>query len=120
VDSPGQAFTATHLGFAGSSLTKFQFNLTFTGFLVLWTNVTGVVGPTGNVADQTYGVILEQPWNTAVTYNVDAAGNGAAAGAPAINLPAATTHSPVVAVTGTTGILVPPTGLSLLAINAQH
>jgi hypothetical protein len=120
VDSPGQPYPIDHPGFAGNRLTQARFNLDFGAFLTLWSNVTAVITPSGNVADRTYVVIHEQPWTIRATFNIDATGNGTAVGTPAIALGAATTRNPVVPVTSTTAIMVPPTGLSLLALDARN
>jgi hypothetical protein len=120
VDSAGQPLPALHPGFAASALTNFRFNLTWQAYLVVWSNVTGVIGGTGNVADRTYAVVLEQPWNIRATYSIDAAGNGTAVGSPSVNLGTPVTHNPVVPRPSTGSIMVPPTSLSMLALDGRR
>jgi hypothetical protein len=121
VDSPGQPYPGVHPGFPGRRITQARFNLFFGGFLTLWTNVSGAIGPTGDVADRTYAVILEQPWTISATYNINVAtGAGTAVGTPAITMGAPTTRNPVVPVTATSAVMVPPTGLSLLALDGRN
>lgn len=101
-------------------MTQAQFNFDFRGFLTVWSNVTGVIGPTGNVADRTYALVLEQPWMIRATYSVAAGGAGTAVGTPTVTMNAATTHNPAVPITGTAIVMVGPSGLGLIVIDAQQ
>jgi hypothetical protein len=130
VDSPGQGYRRVHPGFpmipdgmggmVPSRLTRVRFNLTFGAFLSFWTNATARPGATGDAADRLYSVLLEQPWQVRAVWTIDATGAPTAVGAPTITAGAAVTRNPLARASATSVEVRPPTGLSLLATDAQR
>jgi hypothetical protein len=117
VDSPGLSTPLDHPGFPGNALQNFSFGLGFTAYLSVWTNSSGSSGGTGDPADTTYGVVLDQPWTVNAVYNVNATGGGTAVGTPSITAGTATTHSPA---TPATMKVVAPTPGQSFSIDARN
>jgi hypothetical protein len=68
-DSPGDAVPAAHGGFPGTLL-RYNFNLDFRCDLCVWTNVTGVPGPTNNAAARLYSSVQTNTWTIRFEINV--------------------------------------------------
>lgn len=114
VDGPRFSFPSNDIAFPESEVTGIQTAYCFTDSLVLWSNVTGNIGPSGasfQAFDHMYAVILEQPWNTMGTLNVDT-GQVATAAASCGGSGQAVVHNPVIALPATTVIGCPPTALA--------
>jgi hypothetical protein len=111
VDGPKFSFPSNDIAFPQSEVTGIQTAYCFTDSLVLWSNVTGNIEPSGasfQAFDHTYAVILEQPWNTSGTLNVDT-NQVATAAASCGGSGQAVIHNPVIALPATTVIGCPPT-----------
>src|SRR5262249_44626802 len=119
VDSPADSYAPVHPGYPGAALTRIRLNLSFTSFLILWTNVTGDMRPTGHWADRVYVVMSKQPWNVQATYDVDGAGNGSPVGTPSINLGALTSYDPPAPISATGVVMIPPVVGTSLARDAR-
>src|SRR5262249_10912671 len=117
VDSPRLNPPLYYPPLPGNALQNFSFGLDFTAYLSVWTNSSGSSGGTGDPADTTYGVVLDQPWTVRATYNVNAAGAGTAVGTPSVTAGAATTHSPA---TPATMKVVAPTPGQSFSIDARN
>lgn len=134
VDAPATGFVADHitdldLGNAvyvvdlNSPLIEIQYNLTFTGYLLLWSSATGVPDwsntppPNGSLAERTYAVILQQPWSITSDFTIDATGHGTGAGWVTVDPTAAASFLTPFAVTG--GVFTPPRAGDVAADNVK-
>ena len=120
VDATAGGFPAAHYFYTTSGLTQIRYNLDFNSLLTVWSNVGGVSGPTGSIADRTYAVVLEQPWIISATFNADGQGNSMAVGTPSVTLGLGRAHDPIVPITTNGAVIMPPTAQNLQADDAQH
>ena len=106
IDSPGDGDGGTHPRVAAARLTAFNFGLTFGAFLAVWTNSTGVSGPTGDPADRAYAVVRRLTWVQNGRWAINP-GTGAITEVvrPATTVRSSVTTSPAVAAR-TTGVEV--------------
>jgi hypothetical protein len=121
VDGPRISLPIVDIAYPQSELTSIQAGYGFTDSLVLWSNVSGNSGPTGDAFDHRYGVILEQPWSASGTLSVDANQNGTVT-ASAGGLGQSVIHSPVVALpsTAVTTVMLGPTTIILFTFDARN
>jgi hypothetical protein len=124
VDSPGDGDGATHPGFPAARLTRFDFGLTFRNFLSFWTDnrpgaATG--GPGNHPGLLLYSVLLQFDWAMQGAWSINP-GTGAVAQitAPTVTNPQTLTTSPAAPAATTAVEIAPPTGLNLLARDAQR
>lgn len=73
VDSPGDSAPLTHPHF-GTALNRYHFELFFSTALAFWTNVSGVSGASGDIADRVYAVIQDYHWDMRGEWTVSALG----------------------------------------------
>jgi len=88
-DAPGLGAAAAPIMFAGN-LVEFHFDLDFRTDLVVWTNVTGVSGPTNDAANRLYGSVQTDRWTIRFRITFDPPGS-ATAGASHVVTPLAFT-----------------------------
>jgi hypothetical protein len=118
VDSPGVTLPQVDIAFAQSSLTGITMSYSFTDNLVLWSNVSGSIAPTGDAFDHKYGLILQQQWTLSGALSVDANLNGTITSS-SVGLGQAAAYNPIVALPSTV-VMLGPTTLSLLTWDARH
>jgi hypothetical protein len=120
VDSPGDGESANHPGFPAARLVAFRMNLDFSAFMCFWTNITAVSGATGDPADRLYSVLRQVNWRMRGQWTINpATGAITTVVVPTVTNPSSVTTSPAVAAVTTPIEVRNPTGLSLLARNAQ-
>ena len=88
-DAPGLGAAAAPTMFAGS-LVEFCFDLDFRSDLVVWTNVTGVAGPTNDAANRLYASVQTDRWTIRFRITFDPPGSPTA-GTLHVNTPLAFT-----------------------------
>jgi Putative peptidoglycan binding domain/OmpA family len=117
VDSPGDSEPAVHQGFAAATLRRFDFGLTFSCTLGVWTSRTNT---TGDPADRAYAVVLELSWSQLGAWTITP-GTGAIAvvTAPTTTITARTTTSPAGPAAATAVEVRFPPSTSLLARDAR-
>jgi len=118
-DVPFGQVPAQNYGYPQTFLFEFQYNLSFTSYLVLWSNL----------APNTYAVTLEQPWSIQSTFYTDGSGNPTdgqgnpmptISQAVTVDTSLATPHSnPAVPATGTKIVLIIPTANNATADNMR-
>ena len=125
IDAPFYEFNVKHY-WPDSRLTDIQWNLDFLAYLTLWTSVTGVADtngtplPTGLLAEYTYAVALEQPWNIRSTFNgIDNQGTVQGLSNSSVKMGQAVVRSPVVPLTATQAVLGLPTAQNSDGRNEQ-
>jgi len=119
VDSPSMFYFDFHPAYLSSQVTSVQLGLTFTTYLTVWSNISGVTGPSGDWADRVYGALLAQPWTISATYQVDANFNGTPVGIPTANMPNWTDFSGVKPFNQQGIIMTPPTVNHAVAVSAD-
>ncbi|QTE31451.1 OmpA family protein [Pengzhenrongella sicca] len=120
VDSPGDGEPPNHVGFAAATLRRFQFGLTFSSTLGVWTNRSAASGATGDPADRAYAVVLELRWTQLGEWTITP-GTGAIAvvTAPTTTIAGTTTTSPAVAAATTAVEVRFPASTDQLARDAR-
>jgi hypothetical protein len=118
VDSPGVTLPQVDIAFAQFSLTGITISYSFTDSLVLWSNVSASVQPTGDAFDHRYGLILQQQWTLSGALSVDANLDGTVTSS-SVSLGQAAAYGPIVALPSTV-IMLGPTTLSLLTWDARN
>lgn len=97
VDSPGDGEPPTHPGFASATLRSFQFGLTFSATLGIWTNRSATITATGDPADRAYAVVLQLTWAQNGQWNIaPTTGAITVVTAPTTTITGRTTTSPAV------------------------
>lgn len=120
VDSPGDGEGSTHPARPNARLERFHFELDFRASLCVWVNQANSIGATGDPSDRLYAVVLEVPWRMRGEWAVDpTTGALTVRTAPTVSKGVVTVHRPAAPVARTAIEVRPPTGLSLLARDAQ-
>jgi hypothetical protein len=88
-DAPGLGASAAPIMFAGN-LVEFRFDLNFRTDLVVWTNITGVSGPTNDAANRLYASVQTDRWTIRFRITFDPPGS-VTAGTSHVNTPLAFT-----------------------------
>ncbi|MEU3461966.1 peptidoglycan-binding protein [Streptomyces sp. NPDC006733] len=116
VDSPGASARGTHPLPASGQLTAFVFEIRFTCFLSLWTNLSAVSTPSAHPANRLYDVLHRLTWQMDGRWTINPEmGAITVATAPATRITARTTTSPAVPATSVGVEVRAPSAVPLLA-----